>query len=60
MGLINVDNTNNTRWLEQKAGPMVYVSETGTLESATAPLADCPRAVLSFRHHDEKQIFNNL
>lgn len=44
---VRVDSINNISWSKRKVGPEVYVTELGTLESATAPLADCPHAVLS-------------
>lgn len=42
---VYVDSVNNISWSKRKVGPVVYVTELGTLESATAPLADCPHAV---------------
>lgn len=44
---VYVYSINNISWSKRKVGPMVYVTELGTLESATAPLADCPHAVCS-------------
>lgn len=41
----DVDSVNNICWSKRKVGPLLYVTEQGTLESATAPLADCPHAV---------------
>lgn len=32
-----VDSINNISWFKRKVGPMVYITELGTLESATAP-----------------------
>lgn len=32
-----VDGINNISWSKRKVGPMLYVTELGTLESATAP-----------------------
>lgn len=43
---VYVDSINNISWSKRKVGPVVYVTELGTLESATAPLADCPHAVI--------------
>lgn len=34
---VYVDSINNISWSKRKVGPMVYVTELGTLESATAP-----------------------
>lgn len=42
-----VDSINNISWSKRKVGPVVYVTELGTLESATAPLAACPHAASS-------------
>lgn len=34
---VYVDSINNISWSKRKVGPMLYVTELGTLESATAP-----------------------
>lgn len=38
---VYVDCINIISWSKREVGPMLYVTELGTLESATAPLADC-------------------
>lgn len=43
-GLFNVyvDSINSLSWSKRKVGPMLYVTELGTLESATAPWQTVP------------------